>query len=103
MQAFVFSEPPAHDDWVENGDRLRGKYAWGRDFIRLTKGRIRNLTRDFQTRQEEVSPAERTEAAEFLRRALRSLFVRPSSAETLLRSRPRVHGRDPWGSRFGKD
>ena len=55
MKAFVFSEPPAHDDWVENGDRLRGKYAWGQDFIRLTKGRIRNLTRDFQARQE-VAP-----------------------------------------------
>ena len=77
MQAFVFSEPPAHDDWVENGDRLRGKYAWGRDFIRLTKGRIRSLTRDFQTRQEKAPTVERTDAAGFLRRALRNLFVLP--------------------------
>jgi len=76
-QAFVFSEPPAHDDWVENGDRLRGKYAWGQDFIRLTKGRIRNLTRDFQARQERVAPVKRTDAAEFLRRALRDLFAVP--------------------------
>ena len=77
MQAFVFSEPPAHDDWVQNGDRLRGKYAWGQDFIRLTKGRIRNLTRDFQARQEKAVPVERTDAAEFLRRALRDLFMLP--------------------------
>lgn len=77
MQAFVFSEPPAHDDWVENGDRLCGKYAWGQDFIRLTKGRIRSLTRDFQTRQEQAPPVERTDAAEFLRMALRDLFMLP--------------------------
>ena len=76
-QAFVFSEPPAHDDWVENGDRLRGKYAWGRDFIRLTKGRIQTLTRDFQARQESAAPVKRTDAAEFLRRALRDLFMLP--------------------------
>ena len=75
MQAFVFSEPPAHDDWVENGDRLRGQYAWGQDFIRLTKRRIRNLTRDFQTRQEKEPPTARTDAAEFLRKALRDLFI----------------------------
>ena len=77
MQAFVFSEPPAHDDWVENGDRLRGKYAWGQDFIRLTKGRLRSLTRDFQTRQEKAPRVKRTDAAEFLRRALRELFALP--------------------------
>ena len=77
MQAFVFSEPPAHDDWVEAGDRLRGKYAWGRDFIRLTKGRLRSLTRDFQTRQEEAPRVDKTDAAEFLRRALRNLFALP--------------------------
>lgn len=73
-QAFVFSEPPAHDNWVANGDRLRGKYEWGQDFIRLTKARIRNLTRDFQTRQEKAPPVERIDAADFLRRALSDLF-----------------------------
>ena len=79
MQAFVFSEPPAHDDWVANGGRLRGKYAWGRDFIRLTKSRIRNLTRDFQTRQEKAPSVQRADAAGFLRRALRDLFTSPGS------------------------
>ena len=77
MQAFVFSEPPAHDDWIENGDRLRGKYDWGRDFIRLTKGRIRSLTRDFQMRQEDAPTIEGTDAAEFLRKTLRELFSLP--------------------------
>ncbi len=90
MQAFVFSEPPAHDDWVENGDRLRGKYAWGRDFIRLTKGRIRSLTRDFQTRQEIAPAVERTDAAEFLRRALRNLFVLPGKGRPAPKPSPRA-------------
>ena len=90
MQAFVFSEPPAHDDWVENGDRLRGKYAWGRDFIRLTKGRIRSLTRDFQTRQESAPAVERTDAAEFLRRALRNLFVLPGKGRPAPKPSPRA-------------
>lgn len=79
MHAFVFSEPPAHDDWVANGGRLRGKYAWGRDFIRLTKGRIRSLTRDFQTRREKAPSVERSDAAGFLRKALRDLFASPGS------------------------
>ena len=90
MQAFVFSEPPAHDDWVENGDRLRGKYAWGRDFIRLTKGRIRSLTRDFQTRQEKAPAVERTDAAEFLRKALRNLFVLPGKGRQAPKPSPRA-------------
>ena len=89
MQAFVFSEPPTHDDWVENGDRLRGKYDWGRDFIRLTKQRLRNLTRDFQTRQMDAPAVERTNAAEFLRRTLRNLFTRRTGSRTTVKPESR--------------
>ena len=90
MQAFVFSEPPAHDDWVANGGRLRGKYAWGRDFIRLTKRRIRILTRDFQTRQEKAPSVERSDAAGFLRRALRDLFASPGTGRPTPKPTARV-------------
>ena len=89
MQAFVFFEPPTHDDWVENGDRLRGKYDWGRDFIRLTKQRLRNLTRDFQTRQMDAPAVERTNAAEFLRRTLRNLFTRRTGSRTTVKPESR--------------
>ena len=78
LQAFVLSEPPSHDEWEENSGRLRGRYDWGRDFVRLTKNRLRNLARDFQTRQGTVPETERTSADRFLRRALSDLFrVRP--------------------------
>lgn len=77
MQAFVFSEPPSHNEWAENSQRLRDKYPWGPDFIRLTKAQLRAKTRDFQIRQMDRPEAERTDAAEFLRKTLRQLF-RPS-------------------------
>ena len=77
LQAFVLSEPPSHDDWTENAGRLQDKYEWGGNFLRLTKNRLRNLTRDFQTRQESLPDTESTNAAAFLRKTLRQLFVTP--------------------------
>ena len=74
--------------------RERGPAAWqvrlGRDFIRLTKGRIRSLTRDFQARQEKAPAVERTDAAEFLRRALRNLFVLPGRGRRAPKPSPRA-------------
>ena len=80
LQAFVFSEPPSHDEWHENSDRLREKYAWGRDFLRLTKKRLRSLTRDFQARQAPPADTEKANVDGFLRRALGELF-RPRLVE----------------------
>ena len=74
LQAFVFSEPPSHDEWYEDSDRLRGKYSWGRDFLRLTKRRLRSLTRDFQARQAPPADTEKANVDGFLRRALGELF-----------------------------
>lgn len=74
LQAFVFSEPPTHDDWIENADRLRDKYPWGSEFLRLTKKRLHGLTRDFQTRQTPLPPDGLTNAAAFLRKTLGDLF-----------------------------
>ena len=78
-QALVLSEPPSHDDWIENAERLRGRYKWGREFIRLTKKRIRNHTRDFQVSQVSLPESESTNAAAFLRKTLGQLFVAPRS------------------------
>lgn len=73
-QALVLSEPPSHDDWIENADRLRGEYIWGREFIRLMKNRIRNQTRDFQTSQDLHTESESTSSAAFLRKTLGRIF-----------------------------
>lgn len=83
LQAFVFSEPPTHDDWIENSDRLRDKYPWGGEFLRLTKNRLHGLTRDFQTRQTPLPPDGLTNAAAFLRKTLGDLF-RTSTRRTPL-------------------
>lgn len=75
MQAFVFSEPPPHDEWTENSQRLKDKYpSWGSELIRLTKAQLRTKTRDFQTRQMNRPDVEQTDAAAFLRRTLGQLF-----------------------------
>ena len=79
LRAFVLSEPPSHDEWAENAGRLQDKYAWGGNFLRLTKNRLRNLTRDFQTRQESLPDTESTNAAAFLRKTLNQLFRTPKS------------------------
>lgn len=78
-QALVLSEPPSHDDWVENAERLRGQYKWAREFIRLMKNRIRNLTRDFQTSQAPLHESASTNSAAFLRKALGPLFGSPKN------------------------
>ena len=75
-RAFVLSEPPSHDAWEENAERLRDKYSWGRDFIRLTKSQLKTKTRDFQARHAPPSETERTTAGAFLRKTLGDLFVR---------------------------
>ena len=77
LQAFVLSEPPAHNKWEENAGRLQDKFVWGHDFLRLTKNRIRNCTRDFQTRQESLPDTGSTNAAAFLRKTLGQLFRTP--------------------------
>ena len=87
LQAFVFSEPPSHDEWEENAGRLKGKYAWGREFLRLTKNRVRNLTRDFQVRQAPLPDSERADVDGFLRRALGDLFRPPRS----IKEKPNDH------------
>ena len=76
-QALVLSEPPSHNDWIENAERLRGRYKWGREFIRLTKNRIRSHTRDFQASQVSLPESESTNAAAFLRKTLGQLFIVP--------------------------
>lgn len=108
QQAFVFSEPPSHDDWIENSDRLRGRYTWGREFLRLTKNRLRNLTRDYQTSQTPPPDTEATSAAAFLRKTIGQLFkvpkekvpspVPPSPRQRAFTIASRESGRRPSGA-----
>lgn len=78
-RAFVLSEPPSHDAWEENAQRLRDKYVWGADFIRLTKSQMKTKVRDFQARHAPPSQTEHTAAGAFLRKALGGLFERRTS------------------------
>ena len=82
VRAFALSEPPSHDDWVENSDRLLERFPWGRDFLRLTKNRLRTLTRDFQTKLASHPDVKRTPAAAFLRRLLAPLVLSPGGSTT---------------------
>ena len=74
LRAFALSEPPAHDDWVENSGRLQDRFTWGAEFLRLTKKRLRTLTRDFQTQLASQPTVERTPASAFLRKLLTPLL-----------------------------
>ena len=74
LRAFALSEPPSHDEWVENSDRLLDRFPWGGEFLRLTRKRLRILTRDFQTQLALLPNVERTPAAAFLHRLLAPLF-----------------------------
>ena len=79
FQAFVLSEPPSHDEWVENSHRMSVRYEWGPEFLRRAKNRISNLTRDFQTSQAPAPDTERTSASAFLQKTLRQLFRPPTT------------------------
>ena len=81
LRAFVLSEPPSHDEWEEHAGRLKGKYPWGQDFVRLVKKRLQSLTRDFQTGQAPPPESDRTSVDGFLRKALGDLFRPPSSSD----------------------
>ena len=74
LRAFALSEPPAHDDWVENSGRLQDRFAWGTEFLRLTKKRLRTLTRDYQVQLASQPTVERTPASSFLRKLLTPLL-----------------------------
>ena len=74
LRAFALSEPPAHDDWVEHSDRLRDRFEWGGEFLRLTKKRLHTLTRGFQMQLASQPASERTPASAFLRRLLTPLL-----------------------------
>ena len=89
-RAFVLSEPPSHDAWEENAERLRDRYPWGADFIRLTKGQMKTKTRDFQARNAPPSETEHTTAGAFLRRALGDLFIQRASPPVPPRPRYRA-------------
>ena len=80
FQAFLLSEPPSHDEWVQNSNRMEVRYEWGPELLRRTKNRLTNLTRDFQTSQAPAPDTERTSASAFLKKSLRQIFRPPTTA-----------------------
>lgn len=86
---FILSEPPAHDDWLENNQRLLAAGDESADLIRRTKNRIRTLTRDFQARQMSAPSSDNTDAARFLQQTLGSLFRGPGGPRPKSQSKPK--------------
>ena len=76
-KAFTYSEPPAHDEWNPNDDRLLT--GMGEDYSRLIKttlNTIRNSFRDFQIRLEERPKPKIAEDISFLDELLGPMFRR---------------------------
>ncbi len=89
MDLFILSEPPAHDEWRETNHRLLAVGDDSADLIRLTKNRIKILTRDFQARQMSLPSSDHTDAARFLQKTLGSLFRGPGGPRPKSRSKPK--------------
>lgn len=89
MDLFILSEPPAHDEWRENNHRLLAAGDDSRDLIRLTKTRIKTLTRDFQARQMSSPSSDHADAARFLQKTLGSLFRGPGGPRPKRRPKPK--------------
>lgn len=86
---FILSEPPAHDEWRHNNHRLLDAGDDSADLIRLTKNRIRILTRDFQARQMISPSSDHADAARFLQKTLGSLFRAPGGPRSKSRRKPK--------------
>ncbi|MCY4373710.1 MAG: hypothetical protein OXC31_08005 [Spirochaetaceae bacterium] len=75
--AFTYSEPPAHDEWNPNDDRLLT--SMGAEYSRLIKttlNTIRNSFRDYQIRLEERPKPKIAEDISFLDEILGPMFRR---------------------------
>ena len=76
-KAFTYSEPPAHDEWNPNNDRLLT--SMGEEYsklIRTTLNTIKNAFRDFQIRLEERPKPKPAEDISFLDDILGPMFRR---------------------------
>jgi hypothetical protein len=82
-RAFTYSEPPAHDEWNPNNDRLLT--SMGEEYsklIRTTLNTMRNAFRDFQTRLEERPQPKPAEDITFLDDILGPMFRRGPRTRT---------------------
>ena len=82
-KAFTYSEPPAHDDWNPNNDRLLT--SMGEEYsklIRTTLNTIKNTFRDFQIRLEERPKPKLAEDISFLDDILGPMFRRGPRTRT---------------------
>jgi len=72
--AFVFSEPPAHDNWNSEHTRLKQKFEWGPDFLRLTLQRLKSRVRDYQTELDLTPSSSESSADAFLDKIFGDFF-----------------------------
>ncbi len=72
---FAYSEPEAHDNWIETQDRLlQAKGEAGQTLIRRTHRSIKGFVRDFQTRLEDRKETKLADDADFLDQILGPIF-----------------------------
>ena len=74
-KAFTYSEPEAHDRWIETQDRLRLALGdSGPALIKRTLSSIKRFVRDFQTRLEDRKETKLADDADFLDQILGPIF-----------------------------
>ena len=75
LRAFTYSEPEAHDNWIETQDRLlQAMGEAGQTLIKRTHRSIKGLVRDFQTRLEDRKETKLADDADFLDQILGPIF-----------------------------
>lgn len=82
-RAFTYSEPPAHDEWNPNNDRLLT--SMGEEYsklVRTTLNTIKSTFRDFQIQLEERPQAKPAEDIRFLDDILGPMFRRAPRTRT---------------------
>lgn len=75
VDAFTYSEPPAHDDWNENNGRLIDSLGDdGAGLIKRTHNVLKTEFRDFQIRLDQQEPEPTVDDIRFLDRILAPIF-----------------------------
>ena len=75
IDAFTYSEPPAHDDWNENNGRLIDSLGdEGAGLIKRTHNVLKTEFRDFQIRLDQQEPEPTVDDIRFLDRILAPIF-----------------------------
>ena len=91
LAVFTYSEPEAHDDWVETQDRLRQALGdKGPQLIKRTHRGIENFVKDTQISLEDRTEARLAEDADFLDHILGPIFDKKKKPPTPPTSKDRA-------------